>query len=241
LLTVPIHVIAGPGDYAESCLLPGDPLRAKLIAERFLGDARQVAGTRGLLGYTGSFEGVRVSVQATGMGGPSAAIVVEELAQLGVRSLIRVGTCGSLRAELEIGELVLPQAAFPADGTTRELAGEPHAPCADWELLHGLVHASKKLELRPRVGPVATSDLFYDPDEGQNGRWARLGALAVEMECAAVFTLAALRGLRAAAVLIVTDELAGDKRRRVSDAELPAAVEQAALLALTAATAGARA
>jgi DeoD family purine-nucleoside phosphorylase len=238
LLSVPIHVIAGAGDYAETCLLPGDPLRARLIAESFLADAVQVTGTRGLLGYTGSFEGRRVSVQATGMGGPSAAIVVEELAQLGVRSLIRVGTCGSLRPELELGALVAPLAAFPADGTTRELAGEPHAPCADWELLHGLVHAAKQRRLELRVGAVATSDLFYDPDEDQNGRWARLGAIAVEMECAVIFTLAALRSLRAAAVLIVTDELAGGRRRRVSDTDLPAAVEQAAGLALAAATGG---
>ncbi|MGZ4359894.1 MAG: phosphorylase family protein [Gaiellaceae bacterium] len=235
---MPIHVIAGAGDYAETCLLPGDPLRARLISERFLNEAVQVTGARGLLGYTGSFEGKPVSVQATGMGGPSAAIVVEELAQLGVRTLVRVGTCGSLRPGLEIGELVVPLAAFPADGTTRELAGEPHAPCADWELLHGLVHAAKQRKLALHVGPIATSDLFYDPDEGQNERWARLGALAVEMECAALFTLAALRSLRAAAILIVTDELAGAKRRRVSDAELPAAVEQAALLALAAATGG---
>ncbi|MGZ4463000.1 MAG: phosphorylase family protein [Gaiellaceae bacterium] len=235
---MPIHVIAGAGDYAETCLLPGDPLRARLISERFLNEAVQVTGARGLLGYTGSFEGKPVSVQATGMGGPSAAIVVEELAQLGVRTLVRVGTCGSLRPGLEIGELVVPLAAFPADGTTRELAGEPHAPCADWELLHGLVHAAKQRKLALHVGPIATSDLFYDPDEGQNERWARLGALAVEMECAALFTLAALRSLRAAAILIVTDELAGAKRRRVGDAELPAAVEQAALLALAAATGG---
>lgn len=235
---MPIHVIAGAGDYAETCLLPGDPARARLIAERFLTDVVQVTATRGLLGYTGSFQGTPVSVQTTGMGGPSAAIVVEELAELGVRSLVRVGTCGSLRPELEIGSLIAPLAAFPADGTTRELAGEPHAPCADWELLHGLVHAARKQGPELRVGPVATSDLFYDPDESQNERWARLGALAVEMECAAIFTLAALRSLRAAAVLIVTDELAGRRRRRVSDADLPVAVEQAARLALAAAAGG---
>ncbi len=235
---MPIHVIAGTGDYASACLLPGDPDRARLIGERFLQDAVEVTSARGLVGYTGSYEGKPVSVQATGMGGPSAAIVVEELAQLGVRSLIRVGTCGSLRPELELGELIAPLAAFPADGTSRGLAGEPHAPCASWDLLHGLVHAARERRIALAVGPVATSDLFYDPDQGQNERWARLGALAVEMECATLFTLAALRSLSAAAVLIVTDELAGGGRRRASDAELPEAVERATLLALAAATGG---
>src|ERR671932_566488 len=103
---MPIHIRAEPGDYADACLLPGDPLRAKYIAETFMDDVRQVNAERGLLGYTGAYRGRPVSVQATGMGGPAAAIVVEELVRLGARRLVRVGTCGALRPGLALGDLV---------------------------------------------------------------------------------------------------------------------------------------
>ena len=126
---MPIHVRAEPGDYAEACLLPGDPLRAKYIAETFMSDAKQTNGERGMLGYTGTYEGRPVSVQSTGMGCPSAAIVIEELIQLGVKKLVRVGTCGGLQPDLALGDLIVALSAVPADGTARHyVGGEPHAP-----------------------------------------------------------------------------------------------------------------
>src|SRR5919197_2422522 len=114
---MPIHLRGEPGDYAEACLLPGDPLRAKYIAETFFESARQVNSERGLLGYTGTYRGRPVSVQASGMGCPSAGIVLEELAMLGVKRIVRVGTCGGLQPDLQIGGLVLRPSAFPPDTT----------------------------------------------------------------------------------------------------------------------------
>jgi DeoD family purine-nucleoside phosphorylase len=236
---VPIHLRADPGDYAEAVLLPGDPVRAQRLAERYLEAPRQVNGERGLLGFTGTFDGRPVSVQATGMGGPSAAIVIEELIQLGVRTLIRIGTCGGLRPELGLGDTVIAISAVPADSTARHYAGgEPHAPTADFSVTHDLVHHAKPMGMRPHVGPVASSDTFYDPDGGRHRRWAGRGVLAVEMEAATLFTIAAIRGVRAACVLVVSDLVGSDAPVRIGDAELAAAVERMATLALTAAVSG---
>jgi purine-nucleoside phosphorylase len=230
---VPIHVRAEPGDYAEACLLPGDPGRARYIAETYLDGAVERSSERGLLGYTGEVEGSPVSVQATGMGGPSTAIVVEELIELGVRKLFRVGTCGALRPDLSHGDLVLAISAAPADGTTRRYVDdEPHCPTADWELIHGTVHAAKELGERIEVGPVASADAFYDPDPGQHARWSKRGLLAVEMEAATLFTIAALRGVQAGCLLAVTDTVTGDTRMRISDAGLGEAVDRMAKIAL---------
>ncbi len=234
---VPIHLRAAPGDYAPSCLLPGDPVRARWIAENCLEGPRQVNAERGLLGFTGTYQGKPVSVQTTGMGTPSAAIVVEELIELGVQRLLRVGTCGALSPALALGDLVLALSAVPGDGTTRRYVdGEPHAPTADWELLHGAVHAAKELGVKLHVGPIASSDAFYDPDAEQNRRWAARGVLAVEMEAAAIFTIAALRGVHAGCLLTVSDRIGGDHRERIGDEELAAAVESMADLALRAVT-----
>lgn len=237
---VPIHLRGAPGDYAEACLLPGDPRRARWIAERFFDDMREVNGERGLLGYTGTFAGTPVSIQTTGMGTPSTAIVVEELISLGVTRLLRVGTCGALGHSLSLGDLVLALSAVPADGTTsRYVNGEPHAPTADWDLLHGAVHAAKELDRPLRVGPIASSDTFYDPDADRHGRWARRGILAVDMESSALFTIAALRGVRAGCLLAVSDLVApGSEHVRIGDAELAQAVEEMAELALRAITFG---
>jgi DeoD family purine-nucleoside phosphorylase len=234
---MPIHVRAEPGDYAEACLLPGDPQRARLIAEKFLDDAVERNGERGLLGYTGTFEGKPVSVQATGMGGPSAAIVVEELVQLGVKRLVRVGTCGALQPQLGHGDLVLALSAVPDDGTSRRYAaGEPIAPTADWDLLHGVVHAAKEIGERiAHVGPVVSTDVFYEPDDGRFARWSARGVLAVEMEAAALFTVAALRGVQAACLLVVSDTFEGG-HRRISDESLEPAVERMARIALAGVT-----
>src|SRR5438552_16349801 len=121
---MPIHVRAEPGEYAEACLLPGDPLRAKYIAETYLDNAVQRNGERGMLGYTGEFEGKPVSVQATGMGCPSAAIVIEELVMLGVKKLMRVGTCGGLQPHHQLGDLIVALTSVPQDGTVHTYVKE---------------------------------------------------------------------------------------------------------------------
>src|SRR5436305_5944789 len=201
---MPIHLRADPGDYAPAVLLPGDPLRAKRVAEEFLDGARQVNGERGMLGFTGTYEGHPVSVQATGMGCPSAAIVIEELIQLGCDRLIRIGTCGGLQRDLELGDTIIALSAVPADATSRHYTGgEPHAPTAHFGLTHGAIHAAKGLGITPRVGPIASSDTFYDPDPSRHLRWAERGVLAVEMEAAVLFTIGALRGVRPACILTV--------------------------------------
>jgi DeoD family purine-nucleoside phosphorylase len=235
---MPIHVRAAPGDYAEACLLPGDPLRARYIAETYLDQAVERNTERGLLGYTGEFEGRTVSVQATGMGCPSAAIVMEELLQLGVKRLLRVGTCGGLQPDLELGDLIVAVTAVPADGTARHyVGGEPHCPTADWELVHGAVHAAKELDQTLRVGAVASSDTFYDPDESRHRRWSERGVLGVEMEAAVLFTIAALRGAQAGCLLTVSDIVIGEQFTRISDEELRAAVDRMTRVALRTVTA----
>jgi DeoD family purine-nucleoside phosphorylase len=235
---MPIHVRANEGDYAEACLLPGDPLRAKYIAETFLEDVEQKNWERGMLGYTGTYEGRPVSVQATGMGCPSAAIVIEELAQLGVRRMIRVGTCGGLQPDFKLGDLIVALSAVPADSTaTSYLAGEVHAPTADWDLVHGAVHAAKELGKPVRVGPIVSSDLFYNPDAAQYQRWSNRGVLAVEMEAAVLFTLGALRKFKAGCLLTVSDFVLQGQIMRISDEELKMAVDQMTELALGTVTA----
>jgi DeoD family purine-nucleoside phosphorylase len=230
---MPIHVRANEGDYAEACLLPGDPLRAKYIAETFLEDVQQRNSERGMLGYTGTFSGKPVSVQSTGMGCPSAAIVIEELIQLGVKRLLRVGTCGGLQPDLELGDLIVALSAVPADGTARHyVGGEPHAPTADFELVHAAVHSAKELGKRVRVGPIVSSDVFYDPDTGRAQRWSDRGILAVEMEAAVLFTVGALRKVQAGCLLTVSDVIVEGEFKRITDEELRAAVDQMTELAL---------
>lgn len=230
---MPIHLRAEPGDYADAVLLPGDPLRAKYIAETYLDDPKQVNGERGLLGYTGTWEGKRVSVQGTGMGAPGATIVFEELIQLGCKKLMRVGTCGGLQPDHALGDLIVALTAVPSDSTAMHLVGdEPHCPTASWELIHGAVHAAKELEMRMRVGPIVTSDVFYNADGGQYERWSSRGVLAVEMEAAVLFTLGALRGFAAGCLLTVSDVVVEREFKRISDEELRAAVDRMTRVAL---------
>ncbi len=234
---MPIHLRAEPGDYADACLVPGDPLRAEYIAETFLGNVRQVNGERGLLGYTGEWNGKPVSVQGTGMGCPSAMIVFEELVQLGVKRILRVGTCGGLQADHSLGDLIVAISAVPADSTATHLVGgEPHAPTASWGLVHEAVHVAKHANEPVRVGPIVSSDLFYNPDDGQYERWSKRGILAVEMEAAALFTLAALRGVHGGCLLTVSDIVVEGEFVRISDEELQAAVDRMTRIALDTAT-----
>jgi DeoD family purine-nucleoside phosphorylase len=228
----PVHVRAEPGDVAESVLMPGDPWRAKYIAETFFKDAKLVTEERGMLGYTGTYKGAPISVQATGMGCPSAAIVTEELIQLGAKNLLRIGTCGGYDRDLRLGDLVIATAATPNDGTVASITrGLPYAPAAHFDVVHAAHHAAESAGRRTFVGPIVSSDLFYDPEEKPARLWGELGVLAVEMEAAAIFTLSAMRGVRAGCLLTVSDTI-GEEIVRISDEDLRKAVDSMMALAL---------
>jgi purine-nucleoside phosphorylase len=236
-----IHLHAEEGDYAPLVLLPGDPQRARRISERFdPGSTRQVNANRGLLGFTGTVRGRPVSVQTTGMGTPSLAIVVEELLRLGSRQFIRLGTTGGLQADLRLGDLVIATASSPTDGTTAAfMRGRPYAPASDFGLTHALVHAAERLGVPFRVGPIASSDVFshYHPDADYLGPWREAGALAVEMEASALFYLAASRGARAACMGVVVDVDTGEPNQEqtyLTEAELNTAVDRMIDVALEA-------
>jgi purine-nucleoside phosphorylase len=234
---MPIHVRAEPGDYAEAVLLPGDPLRAKYIADTYLEDVVQTNSERGMLGFRGTWDGKPISVQATGMGCPSAAIVIEELVMLGCKTLLRVGTCGGLQPHHQLGDMIVALTAVPQDRTTSTYLGdEPHCPTADWGLVHGAVHAAKEAGQTLHVGPVVSSDVFYNPDDGQYQRWSDRGILAVEMEAAILFTLGALRKVHAGCMLTVSDIVVEGEFQRITDEELRAAIDRMTRIALATAT-----
>ncbi|MBI3746220.1 MAG: purine-nucleoside phosphorylase [Chloroflexi bacterium] len=208
-----IHLHAEPGDYASVVLLPGDPNRATRIAARFDGGleaSRLVTSHRGLLGYTGTVDGVPVSVQTTMMGTPTTTIVVEELLMLGATTFIRVGTTGGFGG-LGIGDAVIALAAASASGIGVQLgAGEPTAPTADLDVVMALRAAALAAGLTVHAGPVVTSDVFYDPHPDGVARWGRRGYLSAEMEAAALYLLAMRerakgRPVRAGAILTVSD------------------------------------
>jgi purine-nucleoside phosphorylase len=236
-----IHIRAEEGDFAPLVLLPGDPNRARRISERFdPGSARQVNEHRGLLGFTGTYRGVPVSVQTSGMGTPSISIVVEELLRLGARRLIRVGTCGGIAAGLQTGDLVIATAACPVDGATATyLHGEPYAPAADFQLTRALVDAAAALDVEAQTGLVASVDVFYNTDEDYAKRWRERGVLAFEMEASALFYLAARAGVPAACVLTVSDVLSeevGIEETYLPLDELDRAIDRMVEVALVAGT-----
>ena len=229
---MPEHLQTQAGAFGEHALLVGDPQRADLIAAELLEGAELVTDARGLRGWAGSLGGLRVGVQTTGMGGASAAIAIEELIQLGVRRLVRLGTCGSIAPDVAPGDFLCAASAIPADGTSRTYVGdEPHAPLADFEIVHAAVHAAKKAGIRMRVGLVATTDAYYDPGAGRASRWAARGALAVDMETAPLLTIAPLRGASAGSFLVVTNRVAQPSTRLSAD-EQRAAVLRVAPIAL---------
>ena len=218
---------------AERVLLPGDPGRALRLAQWLLDGPKMLNHNRGLWGYTGTApDGEPLTIQSTGMGGPSAAIVVEELVVLGARRLVRTGTCGALAEDLSLGELLVAEAVLGADGASRAL-GAPERQAPDPALTRALLAA---IPPPPRAGTVVSGDLFYDPDPQREARWRAAGAVAVEMEAAALLAVAARRGVAAACVLAVTDLLAGaGGRRRIEDDALAGAEQalgRAALAAL---------
>ena len=234
-----VHIKAQKGEIADTILLPGDPLRAKYIAETFLEDVVQYNDVRNMFGYTGTYKGKRISVQGTGMGVPSISIYVTELmAEYDVQKLIRVGTCGAMREDIQLRDVLIAQGATTDSSIIRNIFGPSInyapladfdliiaqsastdsnmnniifnginvAPTADFDLLHKAYMASKEAGLNVRVGNVFTADMFYS-EENQNEKLARYGVLGVEMEAAALYTIAAKYNRQALAVLTVSDHI----------------------------------
>ena len=229
----PIHVRARPGDIAPVVLLVGDPGRATRTAE-IIRDASCYNEFRGLLGYTGTFEGARVSVQTTGMGCPSAAIVCEELAMLGARVLIRLGTCGAVQPGMRATDIVIATAACPLDGTTADYTdGEPYAPAATFRVVRALVDAASEAGARYHVGLIATEDALYRVREAWTERWQARGILAQEMEASAIFTVAALRGMESGCILVASNH--AGQHERLPDDELRPAIDAMIRIGLRAA------
>lgn len=205
-----IHIGAAPGDIAETVLMPGDPYRAKWAAETFLQDARLVNEVRGMLGYTGTWNGHRVTIQGSGMGMPSLSIYANELIRdFGAQTLIRIGSCGGMQDKVKVRDVILAMTAStvnsPSSGIFRELN---FAPCADWGLLQAAAQAASKRGSATHIGGIYSSDVFYDERPDLNEQMVRHGILGVEMEAAELYTLAARHGCRALAVLTVSDHLA---------------------------------
>ncbi|MEF2278579.1 purine-nucleoside phosphorylase [Deinococcus sp. YIM 134068] len=204
-----VHLNAQPGQIAETVLLPGDPLRARHIAETFFENPVQHNSVRGMLGYTGTYKGKRVSVQGTGMGIASSMIYVSELIRdYGCQQLIRVGTCGSYQEGVHVRDLVLAQAACTDSNINNVRFGHKNfAPIADFGLLLRAYGVARERGFTTHVGNIMSSDTFYQDDRDVYQLWARFGVLAVEMEAAGLYTLAAQHGVRALTVLTVSDHL----------------------------------
>ncbi len=208
------HIAAEMGDFAPTVLMPGDPLRAKHIAEAFLDDVREVTAVRNMLGYTGTYQGMPVSTMGSGMGIPSASIYATELiAQFGVERLVRVGSCGALQPDLALRDVILAIGACTDSGVNRvRYGGYDFAATADFELLRAAVEAAGEASVDIRVGNVHSADLFYNPEEGAFERMRDMGVLAVEMEAAGLYGVASEKGARALTILTVSDHiLAGEE------------------------------
>jgi purine-nucleoside phosphorylase len=222
------HNSAKPGDYAEAVLLPGDPLRAKWVAETFLKDAKLVNEVRNCLGYTGTWNGKRVSVQATGMGQPSLSIYVHELINVyGLKKLIRIGTCGGLHEKVAVRDLIIAQAATTDSTIVKDGFGAfSFAPIADYGLLRSAADKAEARGMKYHVGNMLSSDIFYHVEPGMAGygRLPQHGVIGVEMESAALYTLAARFGVKALTICTMTDSLvteesmsAGDRQSSLKD------------------------
>jgi len=231
-----VHIGAQENEIAETILLPGDPLRAKYIAEKFLENPVQYNNVRGMLGFTGTYKGHRISVQGTGMGVPSISIYVHELINsYGVKNLIRVGTCGAFHEKIKVRDIVLAQTASTDSNTNRSRFGHTvdFAPGADFELLVNAYNAAKAENMNVHVGNVYTSDLFYKDTFEVPQKLTEYGVLAVEMEANALYTIAAKHGCRALAVLTVSDhivtgeETTADERQTTFDQMVVVALEAA--------------
>ena len=202
-----VHINAKEGEIAESVLLPGDPLRAKFIAETFLENPVCYNTVRGMFGYTGTYKGKKISVQGTGMGIPSMSIYANELInEYGVKNLIRVGTCGGYHEDVKVRDLVIAMSACTDSNLNlTRFKGRTYAPTANFDLLKKAHDVATEKGLEPKVGPVYSSDIFYGDDTEDWKTWAKFGCLGVEMEAAGLYTIAAKYHVRALAIMTVSD------------------------------------
>ena len=203
------HISAADGDIAEAILLPGDPLRAKYVAETFFDDHRQVTGVRNMLGFTGTYRGMPVSVMGTGMGIPSASIYITELIRFyGVERLVRVGSCGGISESVHLRDVILAVGASTDSGVNRaRYGGWDFAATADFDLLRAAADSAGDAGLTVHTGNVHSSDSFYNPVGTALETWQRMHVLAVEMEAAGLYGIAHEEGARALTVLTVSDHL----------------------------------
>lgn len=203
------HIEAKQGEIAESVLLPGDPMRAKWIAETFLEDAKCYNEVRGMLGYTGTFQGKRVSVQGTGMGIPSALIYCHELINdYGVKNLIRVGSAGSYQKDIGLRDIVIAMSASSTSGINNtRFVNCDYSPTANYELFMKAAQYAKEKNIAIKAGNVLSSDQFYEDNFDNYKKWAEFGVLCVEMEAAGIYTIAAKYNVKALAILTISDSL----------------------------------
>lgn len=203
-----VHINAPEGAIADKVLLPGDPLRAKFIAENFLENAKCYNEVRGMYGFTGTYKGIPVSVQGTGMGQPSLSIYVNELFRFyGVQKAIRIGTIGSVKDDVNIRDTVIANASFSDSYLLNQRFGGLHfAPTSDFDLLYKAYNTAKSLGIDAKVGPVVSSDRFYDDNDNWK-LWKKYGAIGIEMESAELFTLAAEFHRKALAIFTVSDHI----------------------------------
>jgi purine-nucleoside phosphorylase len=215
------HIKAEMGDFAETVLMPGDPLRAKHIAETFLSNVKQVNEVRNMYGFTGEYKGKTVSVMGSGMGIPSISIYAKELiTEFGVKNIIRVGSCGALKDDIQLRDVIIAMGASTDSNVNRaRLQGYDYAAIADYNLLEASVKAARDAHKQVRVGNVFSADLFYSPVDGIMETLANMNVLAVEMEAAGLYGVANEYGANALAMMTVSDhilrgeELSADERQ----------------------------
>jgi len=201
------HIMCGVGDVAKYVLLPGDPKRVERIAS-FFKEAHKVAEYRGFVTYSGKVDGIQISACSTGIGCPTAAIVLEELIKIGADTFIRVGTTGALQPNIEIGDIVIATAAVRMDGTTRSYLPIEYPAVADLDVVSALLQASRRMKKKVHTGIVLTSDAFYGENTEETLRFRKANVLSIEMECSTIFTLTGAKGLRSGAIMAVDGNLA---------------------------------
>jgi len=203
------HISANTGEFAKTVLMPGDPLRAKFIAENFLDNAKCITSVRNMFGYTGTYKGEPISVMGSGMGIPSISIYATELYKdYGVESIIRIGSCGAVRDDIKIRDIIIGMAASTDSNVNRQRLNQcDFAASADFSLLHKVVNTADKLGKKVHVGNIFTADLFYTPQPEMFALMEKYGILAVEMEAAGLYGVAAEYGKKALTVLTVSDHI----------------------------------
>ena len=215
------HINATPADFAKTVLMPGDPLRAKFVAETFLEDARLINNVRGIQGYTGTYQGKPVSVMASGMGMPSMGIYSYELFNFfDIDNIIRIGSAGGLADDVHLRDVVIGMGACTdSNYQSQYCLGGNFAPIADFELLQKAVESAKELKIPCRVGNLLSTEVFYNANPNFNEAWCRMGVLAVEMEAAALYMNAAAAGKRALAICTISDHIMRGEKLDVQSRE----------------------